>query len=42
MPIYNAPLKDYTFLINHFLELENYQDVPGFSDAKELVAPLLE
>jgi hypothetical protein len=31
MPIYTAPLKDYQFLINHFLELEKYNDVEGFA-----------
>ncbi len=42
MPTYTAPLKDYQFLINHFLELDNYADVPGFAEARELVTPLLE
>ena len=42
MPTYTAPLKDYQFLINHFLELGKYQDVPGFGEAKDLVTPLLE
>lgn len=42
MPSYSAPLKDYQFLIDHFLELENHADVKGFSEARELVAPLLE
>lgn len=41
MPTYTAPLKDYQFLINHFLELEKYADVEGFSAAKDLVEPLL-
>jgi len=42
MPTYSAPLKDYQFLINHFLGLERYEQVKGFAEAKELVAPLLE
>ena len=42
MPIYKAPVQDFKFLIEHFLELENHQDVPGVAAAKELVTPLLE
>ncbi|MBN8544329.1 MAG: acyl-CoA dehydrogenase C-terminal domain-containing protein [Alphaproteobacteria bacterium] len=42
MPAYKAPLKDFDFLINHFLELDTHADVPGFADAKDLVQPLLE
>lgn len=42
MPTYTAPLKDYQFLINHFIELEKHHDVPGFAEAQELVTPLLE
>ena len=41
MPTYSAPLKDYQFLINHFLELDQHADVPGFAEARELVEPLL-
>ncbi|MFN7452267.1 MAG: acyl-CoA dehydrogenase C-terminal domain-containing protein [Alphaproteobacteria bacterium] len=42
MPIYKAPVQDFKFLIEHFLELENHQDMPGVAAAKELVTPLLE
>ncbi|MFM9891096.1 MAG: acyl-CoA dehydrogenase C-terminal domain-containing protein [Rickettsiales bacterium] len=42
MPTYTAPLKDYQFLINHFLEMDAHADVPGFAEARELVTPLLE
>jgi alkylation response protein AidB-like acyl-CoA dehydrogenase len=42
MPTYKAPVKDFQFLINHFLELDNHTDVPGFAEARELVTPLLE
>ena len=42
MPSYKAPLKDFQFLIHHFLELDTHTDVPGFAEARELVAPLLE
>ena len=41
MPTYTAPLKDYQFLINHFLELDKYNDIEGFASARDLVEPLL-
>lgn len=41
MPTYTAPLKDYQFLINHFLELDKYADIEGFASARDLVEPLL-
>ncbi len=41
MPTYTAPLKDYQFLIHHFLELDTYGEMPGFAAAKDLVEPLL-
>ncbi len=42
MPTYTAPTKDFSFLINEFLELEKYADVPGFAEAQDLVGPLLD
>lgn len=42
MPIYNAPVRDYQFLIDHFMELEKYADVAGFSEAREMAPPLLD
>jgi len=42
MPNYTAPLKDFQFLIDHFLEIEKHADVPGFTEAKELAPALLE
>ena len=42
MTSYTAPLKDFTFLINEFLGLERYSDVPGFDQAQELAQPLLD
>lgn len=42
MVTYTAPVADFKFLIDHFLRLEKYDNVPGFSEAKELVGPLLE
>ena len=42
MPTYSAPLKDYQFLINHFLELDNHADVKGFAEARDMATPLLE
>lgn len=42
MPVYNAPVQDFTFLLNEFLGLDRHVDVPGFAQARELVTPLLE
>ncbi|MCH2547132.1 MAG: acyl-CoA dehydrogenase C-terminal domain-containing protein [Alphaproteobacteria bacterium] len=32
MPVYNAPIRDFEFVLNDYLGLERYQDVAGFSD----------
>ncbi len=32
MPVYRAPVDDYRFLLNEFLELENYRDLPHFAE----------
>ncbi|MCI5049536.1 MAG: acyl-CoA dehydrogenase C-terminal domain-containing protein [Rickettsiales bacterium] len=42
MPTYTAPVKDFAFLIDEFLELEQHGDVAGFAEARELVVPLLD
>lgn len=42
MPHYTAPIRDFTFLIEEFLELDQHGDVPGFNEARGLVQPLLE
>lgn len=42
MPTYTAPIKDFQFLIDHYLELQNYADIPGFADAAALAPALLE
>lgn len=42
MPTYTAPIRDFQFLIDEFLELERFDDVPGFAAARELMNPLLE
>lgn len=42
MPIYRAPVKDFTFLVHEYLGVGRYADVPGFGEALELAAPLLE
>lgn len=33
MPIYRAPLKEYRFVVDAFLGLERYRDLPGYEDA---------
>lgn len=42
MPTYSAPLKDYQFIIDHFLELDKVADIKGIAEAREMAAPLLE
>lgn len=42
MPTYTAPLRDYQFIIDHFLELDKHADVKGFAEAREMAQPLLE
>lgn len=43
MPVYKAPVRDFQFLFNDYLNLAQYKDVPGFADAgPDLMNPLLE
>ncbi len=42
MPQYRAPLKDFAFLLNHYLPLSHYTDVPGFALAQEMMEPVLQ
>lgn len=42
MPVYNAPLKDFQFLIEHFMGLDKHTDVPGFSEARDMAPALYE
>lgn len=42
MPTYTAPVKDFQFLIDHYLELDSYNDIAGFSEARSLAPALLE
>lgn len=35
MPVYKAPIREFEFVLNEYLPLGNYQDVPGFADASE-------
>ncbi len=42
MAQYKAPVQDFKFLIEHFLDLKQYDNVPGFSEAREMALPLLE
>ncbi len=42
MPSYNAPIRDYQFALNEFLEIQQYQGVvPGYDDLS-IVDPILE
>jgi len=43
MPIYNAPTRDFRFIINEMLDIESYGNLPGFENASEdLVNSILE
>jgi len=42
MPVYKAPLKDFQFILNSFLPVNDYAEVEGFNDALELSEPVLE
>lgn len=43
MPQFKAPVRDFTFILNEYLNISQYQDVPGFADAgPDLVSPLLD
>lgn len=41
MPEYNAPLRDFKFGLNEFLNIEQYSDLPGFNDLS-IVEPILD
>jgi alkylation response protein AidB-like acyl-CoA dehydrogenase len=42
MPTYTAPIADFEFLIQHFLQLDDHADLEGFAEARDLVSPLLQ
>jgi alkylation response protein AidB-like acyl-CoA dehydrogenase len=43
MTIYHAPLKDIRFVLNEFLQVEKYANLPGFADATpETIDAILE
>ena len=43
MPTYQAPLRDTRFLLNEFLEIGKYQNLPGFENATpDLIDAILE
>ncbi|MEQ8404255.1 MAG: acyl-CoA dehydrogenase C-terminal domain-containing protein [Oceanicaulis sp.] len=43
MPQYRAPLRDQQFVLNDLLNVQQYSDLPGFSDASEdIVSAVLE
>lgn len=43
MPQYKAPVLDFQFVLNEYLRVSQYRDVPGFEDAgEELLNPVLE
>jgi butyryl-CoA dehydrogenase len=43
MPQFKAPIRDFQFLLNEYLNLSQYSDIDGFADAsEELMTPVLE
>ncbi len=43
MPIYQAPLNDMRFLLHDVLQIEKYDNLPGFSDApRDIINAILE
>ncbi len=42
MTIYQAPLADFKFLLNDYLNIQQYENVRGFEGLKELINPILE
>jgi hypothetical protein len=33
MPVYNAPVRDTRYVLDHIVEMQNYGNLPGFADA---------
>lgn len=42
MPTYKAPLRDFQFVLNEYLDLNAHAALPGVADAREMIAPVLE
>jgi len=43
MPQYKAPVRDFQFILNDYLKLDQYKSIDGFADAGEgLMTPVLE
>src|SRR5579872_4647438 len=43
MPVYKAPIRDFQFVLNDYLNLAQYQNVPGFSQENlAMMPPVLE
>ena len=43
MPIYKAPVDDVLFLLDDVLDIERYNNLPGFADATpDMVAAILD
>ena len=43
MPVYKAPIRDFQFILNDYLNLAQYQNVPGFSrENLDMMPPVLD
>jgi len=43
MPVYKAPVRDFQFVLNEYLNVGQYKDVDGFADSgPDLMSPVLE
>jgi hypothetical protein len=42
MTEYHAPQDDFRFLFEHYLPLDDYKQVAGFEDIKEIALPIIE
>ena len=42
MPVYKAPVRDFQFIVDDYLNMAQYRDIPGFADALDMKDAVLE